>query len=269
MLAKTAFESGNYADAERFCNMHLAHAPDDVDALLLKAQAIGWQKGMREKRMQEVATNFAQAIKAIEDPQEREELGATIKHEFITIASSLIRTAVGNFTLNPEDYDETDALDDLLEDFDYAVGCLESETSWTADHGVAKPIVCQADKEVRAIWKEIQEGVDCNYVRHLVRIFQMARGKDAFSKLSVEFDNCETILMTVAGKRSDDTDIVEAIHSTLLFFAKALDDNIGSDYECDEWGAYHLVPWDEACNEQSCEERWQFSRKMWEGIGTE
>lgn len=271
MLAKTAFESGNYEDAERFCNMHLAYAPDDVDALLLKAQAIGWQKGMRKNRLCEVATNFLQAIKRIEDPQAREELGSTIKREFLSIASRKISAAVGNFKLNSEDYDKTDALDNLLRDCDYAIRDLENETSWTIDHEVdkyeyAEPIIRVADKEVRAIWEGILEQIDCFYVQHLVRLFQMAPSRDAFFKLKVQFDNCETILMTVANNRVEDMGIVEKAHSTLSYFAKALDDNVGMDYERDEWGAYHQVQWKETDNEEICEMLWDSFYRMWDGI---
>ncbi len=241
MLAKTAFESGNYADAERFCNMHLAQAPDDVDALLLKAQAIGWQQWTGAVRLREVAKNFALALEKVDNAAEREELGATIRKEFLEIASEKIDEALSVFLASP-DKEETDRLKAIYDDLQSVISDVPGLDCETAGF--------------KSIGRKILNGIDLNYVLSLVRAYQLNPGEKAYSVLSSRFDKCESILSLVVADFADENEAFESVHATLKAFAKALDENIGFEYIRDRWGAYHQVPWAAKVHEKLFDSRW-------------
>ncbi len=242
MLAKTAFESGNYADAERFCNMHLAQAPDDVDALLLKAQAIGWQQWTGTVRLREVAKNFALALGKVDDADERDELGATIRREFLAIASGKIDEALSVFLASPDKV-ETDSLKKMYEDLQSAISDVSG---------------LDCDNEgFKSIGRKILKSIDLDYVQSLVRAYQLNPVEEAYAVLSGRFGNCEAVLSNVCGDFADEDEVFENIHATLKAFAKALDENIGFDYVRDRWGAYHQVPWAPQINEEHFDSRWR------------
>ena len=242
MLAKAAFESGNYVDAERFCNMHLAQVPDDVDALLLKAQTIGWQQWTGTVRLREVAKNFAMALEKVDSPDEREELGDTIRREFLEIASGKIDEALSVFLASP-DKEETDRLKAMYDDLQSAISDVSGLDG--------------ENEGFKSIGRKILKGVDLDYVQSLVRAYQLNPGKEAYSVLSSRFDKCESILSLVVGDFADEDEVFEDIHATLKAFAKALDENIGFEYIRDRWGAYHQVPWSPQVNEEHFDSRWR------------
>ena len=243
MLAKTAFESGNYSDAERFCNMHLAQFPNDVDALLLKAQSIGWQRGPRENQLQESAKNFALALASIDDPQEREELVSTIKSEFMNMAKSKIRTTLSRFIENP-DTDAKERLSQLFDDFHFATLKDVDNLNYMDDF--------------KSTVMEIVDGIDLRYVQSLVHDYKENPGKEEYFRLKGQFENCRDVLCLLFGCRElfDDESLFETIHTTLKSFAIALDENIGFEYQRDDWGAYSHVPWEMPGNEQLFDMRW-------------
>ena len=242
MLAKTAFESGNYADAERFCNMHLAQAPDDVDALLLKAQASGWQQWTGTVRLREVAKNFALALGKIDDADERDELGATIRREFLEIASGKIDEALAVFLASP-DKEETDCLKKMYEELYLAMPDVRG-------------LDCE-NEGFKSIGRKILKSIDLDYVQSLVRAYQRNPGEETHSELCGRFGNCEAVLSNVCGDFADEDEVFENIHATLKAFAKALDENIGFDYVRDNWGAYRQVPWSPQVNEELFDGRWR------------
>ena len=242
MLAKTAFESGNYADAERFCNMHLAQTPDDVDAFLLKAQAIGWQQWTGMVRLREVAKNFALALGKVDDADERDELGATIRREFLEIASGKIDEALSMFLASP-DKGETDWLKAVYDDLQTAISDISG-------------LDCE-NEGFKSIGRKILKSIDLDYVQSLICAYQRNPVEEAYSVLSSRFDNCESVLSLVVGDFADEDEAFNNIHATLKAFAKALDENTGFDYVRDNWGAYHQVPWSPQVNEEYFDSRWQ------------
>ena len=228
MLAKTAFESGNYADAERFCNMHLAQVPDDVDALLLKAQAIGWRQWTGAVRLREVAKNFALALGKVDDADERDELGATIRREFLEIASGKIDEALMHFTTCLSDGNEANLME--------LIHCFES----TATNLQRK---LYSDSDTVKIMKKVSCAINSMYVESLERMLIENPCIETYSLLNDQFAKCEKIFLLVEQQLGCENPAVVTNCETLRYFAKVLLNNVGFEFKPDKWGGFSKTPW--------------------------
>lgn len=80
-LARSSFESENYAQAEEFCNQAIAMDDKNYDAWKLKAEAINWQITTKNRRILEVYNCLMTSYKVLseEDKEEKkEEIAKTI-----------------------------------------------------------------------------------------------------------------------------------------------------------------------------------------------
>lgn len=62
-IADRALEASNYADVELYSNKVLEIDPDNVDALLKKGIATGWQSTLKNNRITEAANYFAMTVR--------------------------------------------------------------------------------------------------------------------------------------------------------------------------------------------------------------
>ena len=85
MMAKQAYDSGNKAEAETYCNKIIENSPDNYEAWLLKGKAAGWQSTAANIRLDQTVSCFSKALEnAPEDKVEE------LKKDIASETSSLL-----------------------------------------------------------------------------------------------------------------------------------------------------------------------------------
>lgn len=89
-LASSAYEAGNKAEAENYCNQAIVIDPSCYKAWMLKGKAVGWLSTIDKLRIEEAAHSFCKAIDfALEEEKEglKNEAVAEIKNLGIALIS--------------------------------------------------------------------------------------------------------------------------------------------------------------------------------------
>lgn len=101
VLATTAYEAQNYAEAENYCNQAIVLDAMCYMAWNLKGKAVGWQSKIDNLRIEEAAHSFCKAIDfAPED--EKEDLKNQAAEELKRLGLALISLRKNRFSGNPD-----------------------------------------------------------------------------------------------------------------------------------------------------------------------
>ena len=101
VLATTAYEAQNYAEAENYCNRAI-----EIDAMCFKAwdlkgKAVGWQSKVDNLRIEEAAHSFCKAIDFAPE-EEKEELKTQAVEELKKLGLALILVRKQRFSVCPD-----------------------------------------------------------------------------------------------------------------------------------------------------------------------
>lgn len=111
-MAQNAYDSGNKAEAENYCNKILETAPTCQQAWLLKGRAAGWQSTLGNIRFAEAINCFANAVANTEE-DEKESVIDACKQEVSKLAEALIRLRGERFAKWPDVEEKTGFIGDL------------------------------------------------------------------------------------------------------------------------------------------------------------
>ena len=94
-LAKRGLESGNNAEAERYCTLLLEGDPRNIDALLYKGAAVAWQSTFAHLRTDEAIVYWKSAFANITDEDERKKYYKFTDKVTSDVGASLFAVAAG------------------------------------------------------------------------------------------------------------------------------------------------------------------------------
>lgn len=101
VLATTAYEAQNYAEAENYCNQAVVLDAMCYKAWNLKGKAVGWQSKIDNLRIEEAAHSFCKAIDFAPE-EEKEELKTQAVEELKKLGLALISLRKNRFSVNPD-----------------------------------------------------------------------------------------------------------------------------------------------------------------------
>ena len=120
VLATTAYEAQNYAEAENYCNRAIELDAMNYKAWNLKGKAVGWQSKIDNLRIEEAAHSFCKAIDFAPE-EEKEEMKNQAAEELKRLGLALISLRKNRFAGSPDakelngfDNDKKVLLDSLL-----------------------------------------------------------------------------------------------------------------------------------------------------------
>ena len=111
-MAQNAYDSGNKAEAENYCNKILETVPNHQQAWLLKGRAAGWQSTLGNIRFAEAINCFANAVANTEE-DEKESVIDACKQEVSELAEALIRLRGERFAKWPDEEEKNGFISDL------------------------------------------------------------------------------------------------------------------------------------------------------------
>ena len=101
VLATTAYEAQNYAEAENYCNQAVVLDAMCYKAWNLKGKAVGWQSKIDNLRIEEAAHSFCKAIDFAPE-EEKEELKNQAVEELKKLGIALISLRKNRFSGSPD-----------------------------------------------------------------------------------------------------------------------------------------------------------------------
>lgn len=101
VLATTAYEAQNYAEAENYCNQAVVLDAMCYKAWNLKGKAVGWQSKIDNLRIEEAAHSFCKAIDFAPE-EEKEELKTQAVEELKKLGLALISLRKNRFGGSPD-----------------------------------------------------------------------------------------------------------------------------------------------------------------------
>ena len=101
-MANNAYNSGNQAEAESYCNKIIEIEPINYEAWMLKGKASGWQSTLQNSRVPEAVSAFSKAIANAPD-EEKDELIEDANIEIINLSCAMITLRCERFIKWPDD----------------------------------------------------------------------------------------------------------------------------------------------------------------------
>lgn len=111
-MAQNAYDSGNKAEAENYCNKILETVPNHQQAWLLKGRAAGWQSTLGNIRFSEAINCFANAVANTEETEKASVINEC-KQEVSELAEALIRIRGERFAKWPDEEEKNGFIGDL------------------------------------------------------------------------------------------------------------------------------------------------------------
>lgn len=111
-MAQNAYDSGNKAEAENYCNKILETVPNYQQAWLLKGRAAGWQSTLGNIRFAEAINCFANAVANTEETEKTSVINEC-KREVGELAEALIRLRGKRFAKWPDEEEKNGFIADL------------------------------------------------------------------------------------------------------------------------------------------------------------
>lgn len=162
LLASSAYEADNKAEAENYCNQAIVLDAMCYKAWMLKGKAVGWQSEIDNLRIEEAAHSFCKAIDFAPE-EEKEELKTQAVDEIKRLGLALISLRKNRFSVSPDKkelngftFDKKVVLDSLLILLSHGntvgmpEGYLEEVASLMNQAGVA------ALNMARNAWKKVE-----------------------------------------------------------------------------------------------------------------
>lgn len=100
-MANNAYDAGNNAEAESYCNKIIEIDPTNYKAWFLKGKAAGWQSTLQNSRVSESVSAFAKAITNVPE-EEEEELTEQAKEQIINLSKAMISLRGQRFAKWPD-----------------------------------------------------------------------------------------------------------------------------------------------------------------------
>lgn len=101
LLASSAYEADNKAEAENYCNQAIVMDAMCYKAWFLKGKAVGWQSKINNLRIEEAAHSFCKAIDFAPE-EEKEDLKKQAVDEIKKLGLALISLRKNRFSSNPD-----------------------------------------------------------------------------------------------------------------------------------------------------------------------
>ena len=230
-LATDAFQTGNYADAERYCNKILENDPRHTQAAFLKGKAVGWQSTITDFRFKEAATCFANAVNSSSDPEERDSLHRDVEEEFKKLATAMVSVRNDRFSKWP-DREESDGFCNDLEEVASAIELYDASTGFAINRNRVfsnVALVVRTTISIVATTKILLEYV-------------VDGSRSAYRTLVDRTDYSIRILEKTADLCDDDDDSDIKIYEQIISMLETVIQNNRSDLIQDKWGAYKESP---------------------------
>lgn len=173
VLATTAYEAQNYAEAENYCNRAIELDAMCYKAWNLKGKAVGWQSKIDNLRIEEAAHSFCKAIDFAPE-EEKEELKTQASEELKKLGLALISLRKQRFSKSPDSEELNGFTNDkkvllgallVLLSHGNAVGIPEGYLDEVAT--MMNDAAVDATKMVRAAWGNVEHPSDKDLMTYL------------------------------------------------------------------------------------------------------
>ena len=225
VLATTAYEAQNYAEAENYCNRAIELDAMCYKAWELKGKAVGWQSKIDNLRIEEAAHSFCKAIDFAPE-EEKEDLKEQAVQELKKLGLALISLRKNRFSNSPDDdelngfsSDRRVMLDSLLVLLSHGNICgipdgyLEEIAVMMNEAAVA------AFKKARTVWDKLEHPSDDDLSTYISWISNIE------NLLRQAIDVCD---------KDDEKDIVRYENLAIV-----LEDPIGKHSQKQYWNSYY------------------------------
>lgn len=189
VMATTAYEAQNYADAENYCDKAIELDATCYKAWYLKGEVVGWQSNIDNFRIEEAAHFFSKAIEFTPE-EEKDDMKIQAGEELKTLGLALASIYKDRFATNP-DKQELDGLysicTDSLSSFILLGGDIPDGFSGEMASILDEAGTAALDM-VRNIWSQIEHPSDADWNMYLNHMFNIGRIFDISIDISEDDD---------------------------------------------------------------------------------
>ena len=223
VLATTAYEAQNYAEAENYCNQAVVLDAMCYKAWNLKGKAVGWQSKIDNLRIEEAAHSFCKAIDFAPE-EEKEELKNQAVEELKKLGLALISLRKNRFGGSP---DKTE-----LNGFTSDKKTILSALLVLLSHGNAVGMPEGYLDQVATMMNEA--GVAAlNMARNAWRNVDHPSQKDLTTYLDWNGNICEVFRQSISTSDDDDEADITRYENLII----ALEDPIGKSSQKRQWNS--------------------------------
>ena len=224
VLATTAYEAQNFAEAENYCNRAIELDAMCYKAWNLKGKAVGWQSKIDNLRIEEAAHSFCKAIDFAPE-EEKEDLKNQASEELKKLGIALISLRKQRFSGNPV----TEELNGFQNDQKVMVSSLLVLLS----HGNVVAMPEGYLEEIATLMTDAADGA-LRMAQNAWRSVDHPSDKDLTTYLDWNGNIC--ILLRNAISVSDKDDEADIRRYEIL--NRALEDPIGKGSQMQQWNSY-------------------------------
>ncbi|MCD7812331.1 MAG: hypothetical protein LUG91_10925 [Ruminococcus sp.] len=228
-LAKSAYQSENYKEAEIYCNRIIEVDVSHTDALFLKGCAVGWQSTIEKFRFKEAALYFAKAINSSEN-LDKKTLHLEIENEFKHVATALIQLRCNRFSEWP-DQEETNGFENDLNEISDAIKSYERITDLTINKN---DVFQNASSVVRICMTSASEKMFFHYKAN--------ENRNTYTNYVIQTTYCIRILIKTADLCTNDSYYDVQLFDLAMKMIKTLLAENKTDSIMNKWGAYVSAP---------------------------
>ena len=153
-MAQNAYDSGNKAEAENYCNKILETVPNHQQAWLLKGRAAGWQSTLGNIRFSEAINCFANAVANTEETEKTSVINEC-KQEVGELAEALIRPRGERFAKWPDEEEKKGFVADLTVILQAILQFFNSVGTLIDKDELMEPLATIINNSVLSAWKNV------------------------------------------------------------------------------------------------------------------
>ncbi len=153
-IARNAYNSGNKAEAEDYCNKIIEVNPGSSEAWLLKGKAAGWQSTLGNIRFAEAINCFANAIQYAAE-EKKESLVEECKDEIRNLSEALIRLRGERFQKFPDAAEYAGFSNDVNVIFRAIIQFFTATNVLIDKDTLVSPLSTIINNAVMASWKNV------------------------------------------------------------------------------------------------------------------
>ena len=225
-IAKNAYDAGNKKETEAYCNKIIEIDSSNVNALMLKGQAVGWQSSIGSFRFKEASICFANALNNCVTETEKTETHSLIQDEFKGLATALISLRCERF----QKWSDEEEAEGFTNDLDEIAEATLLYTGQTKESINRNYIFSNVALIVRLCIAIVSKSILLDYIQN--------GSKTAYSKLITKSDQCIHILQKTIDLCDDDDESDIQLYETMIEIQEALIRYNRSDTIENKWGAY-------------------------------
>lgn len=229
-IAKDAYSTGNYAEAERYCNKVLENDASHVEASVIKGKAIGGQSNLSNFRFREVAICFANAVNSADDDL-KESINNDVQEGFRKFVIDLITTRCVRFVKWPDDEESKGFCNDLQE--------ISESISW---YIIESGMTIDRNRVFSDVGQMVSLTINAALMTKIGPEYKNDSSRSAYRTFVERIDYCALILEKTADLCDNDDSSDVKIYEVIISMLETVIRCNSSDLIEDKWGVFKNIP---------------------------